>query len=327
LFKSRIGSTIGLVFILIGLFLSYAIPVFAIGDPSGALEIYSCKAFQNLWVNGDQLYVVEYNIPYTTLPSEAASSTFIFSIMSGATTICSIPVNYYRNNIISIYRAPSDNLTWGAPYNCSIGSAPTIIFPSGPPAPALRSLGPASWITGTMSQSKALLGDYLTQLVQDLVNRGWTPSLLTADGKINDSGKLLLSEDIPGITSICPSIFSTYSTTPTFTRETTPTSLQTGFATAMGANLRTTLQGLSLWIMGNANYWMFMGAGGLALLWFVLAGRIFTATGSLPIALVASVPFLFMGTILGLIPVAIMWAVTIIAVLVFGVVFILGRLA
>jgi hypothetical protein len=70
-----------------------------------------------------------------------------------------------------------------------------------------------------------------------------------------------------------------------------------------------------------------VGIFALLIVFFILGGRIFTATGSAPIAMVSSIPLVFIGAAIGIIPFVLLWAIIIVVVLLFAITFILARLA
>ena len=300
-----------------------AFPVFAIDDPD-QIEIISVKVFQNLWETGDQLYFVEYNVEYATEPTEDAEDTYVFQIYDGAAMMAQTPLPYYGVHIVSMYMDASSPLVWGTSYAIRIGGNFSVPFPSGVPE-ARRSLSSTDWIEGDEDASRTLLGNYIIQRAADLEDR-WLGllTLLNASNKLDSLGALTFGECIPGLIDICPEIFETATEQLEFTAETTPTALQTGMTNQMSVRLQDALNDLGtfLGIPGA-----FLGGVALAIIFFILAGRIFTATNSVTIAMVASIPLIFLANIIGLLPVAITWAATIVVIVVFAIVFILGRLA
>jgi hypothetical protein len=170
-----------------------------------------------------------------------------------------------------------------------------------------------------------LLGDYLIQRAADLEDRwGGTITLLTTENKLNSTGSLTFTECIPGLMDICPDIFETSTEQLEFEANTTPTALQTGMTAQMSSRLQGALDDLSSYFGVPA---LFIGGIAFAIVLFILIGRIFTATQSVTIAVVVSMPLIILANMIGLIPIAITWAAVIIVAVVFGIVFILGRLA
>jgi len=70
-----------------------------------------------------------------------------------------------------------------------------------------------------------------------------------------------------------------------------------------------------------------MGGLALAIIFFILSGRIFVATGSPATAMVISMPLLIVGTMIGLLQPVWLFVGGFMVVLLFGILFILGRFA
>lgn len=311
--------------VVVCLMLLVASPVYAVADPD-QIEIISVKVFQNLWETGDQLYFVEYNVEYATEPDEPASDTYSFQIYSdnGTELMAQTALNYYQVHIVSIYCTPSTALVWGTSYQIRIGGNVAIPFPSGTPEER-RSLSSSDWIEGDTDTSRELFGDYIIQRAADLEDRwGGVITLLSTDNKLNETGVVTFGEAVPGLIDICPDIFETAAEQLEYEETTTPTAAQTAATATMSARLQTALNDLGTWLGVPGT---FIGGIGLAIIFFILAGRIFTATNSVTIAVVASMPLIFLGNMIGLLPLAVTWAAVILVVVVFAIVFILGRLA
>ena len=70
-----------------------------------------------------------------------------------------------------------------------------------------------------------------------------------------------------------------------------------------------------------------VAAAGATLLYFILAGRVFVATGSTQAAIVLTIPFLLIGGLLGFIPLSVLFAIGFLIIILFGITFILARFA
>jgi len=91
-----------------------------------------------------------------------------------------------------------------------------------------------------------------------------------------------------------------------------------------GTRLRESLDSFGSWlgISGNA-------FGGLALFMFfaITAGFVFTATGNVHGAILVALPVILLGNFMGLVSFAITWLVVVVVVLLFSILFIMGRFA
>lgn len=92
----------------------------------------------------------------------------------------------------------------------------------------------------------------------------------------------------------------------------------------MGLNLKNAFTNLGEWL---GTPYIVVAAIGAMILFFMLVGRIFVATGSTQAAIALSAPLLVLGAYLGLIPMVIVFAVVFAVLILFGITFILARLA
>jgi hypothetical protein len=69
-----------------------------------------------------------------------------------------------------------------------------------------------------------------------------------------------------------------------------------------------------------------MAGVGLMLVYFILAGRIFVATGSVTAAVVLSIPFILIGNLIGMLPLGVTFAAGMLILVYFGVTFIVAKL-
>src|SRR4030042_568059 len=93
--------------IILGVLLLSVIPsnqCFAVADPDD-IQVYSAKAFENIFETGDMLFVMRYNVEYASEPTEDAEYTFQMQLLNSIdnSLIISRPLNYYQINVHSIY--------------------------------------------------------------------------------------------------------------------------------------------------------------------------------------------------------------------------------
>ncbi len=91
-----------------------------------------------------------------------------------------------------------------------------------------------------------------------------------------------------------------------------------------GTRLRNALDGFGAWLGMSGN-----AVGGIALfgLFALTAGFVFTATGNVHGSILVAIPVILLGNFMGLLSFAITWMVVVIVVLLFAILFIMGRLA
>ena len=241
------------------------------------------------------------------------------------------PLNWYQHNIISIYLTAAEVTTFG--YTLSDELKIRVM---GNPAyfPALTedvnmdtvTLAAANWVNeGSLEGTAEFLAIWCIVLAE-VLEASWSLTLLTTGDKLNSLGMITFQDAIPGLDSICPDIFQVYTTYPDYTDPTYTPTYETDLLGRTGARLTAVLEGLGQWITGKAGMGGLVGGVGLAVLFFVLAGRIFIATGSVPIAIVVSIPFLFVGNVIGILSLSITFIAALIVVVLFAVTFILGRM-
>jgi len=380
-----------------------ATAILAIANPTGT-SIGGVKVFQNIFEDDDILVFVRYDVNYGSEPDLPASSTFLVALYDtdGTTLLYQRALNYYGLNIISIYLSPvqASGLVWESEYVIKVMGNPSIFgeLTEGINL-ATRTLSPLhDYYSGDMETSREGLGIYCIAtaiLIQD--DEDW-PTLVTATGRLNAAGAITFNEAIPGLYTVCPTIYSTAvlpPTKPTVSRTVTLEGTVTGtfsvgetvaggtsgatgtFVTGSqsgegagetiqvthstvtmfredetatggisgatvvisgvvvgeieetsrgrtGARLREALVNLGayLGISGNA-------VGGIALfgVFAITAGFVFTATGNVHGAILVAIPVILMGNYMGLLAFAITWILVVIVVLLFAILFIMGRLA
>jgi len=310
----------GVLFALV-LLLSIVTPVLAVANPD-SIYINSVRVFENLWETDDQLYFVEYEVNYASEPTEEPGDTFLIGIFDGSTVLVTAPIVDYQHNISVIYLDADEALVWGSDYSIKVFGNPTY-FASLVEGTNLRTLLMTAdyWVTGAQEESRGYLGDWCLGVAEDL-EIDWAIDLLTSSGKLNDTGSEKFLEAIPGLNNICPEIFSTV----TFSPEVTTTSFAQTYAKTLTPG--TKLQGIvddlgdTIGVPG-----VLIGGAGLMMLYFILAGRIFIATGNTATAIVLGIPFILAGVLLGLLPLVWVFVAGFTVIVLFAIIFILGRFA
>lgn len=97
-----------------------------------------------------------------------------------------------------------------------------------------------------------------------------------------------------------------------------------GLQRNMGDRFRNALDGFGEWLGIPGSM---VGAAGAAIIYFILAGRVFVATGSTQAAIALTIPFLLIGGLLGMIPLSVIFAIGFLIIILFGITFILARFA
>lgn len=181
----------------------FALPVLAIGNPT-SISMGDLYAFRNVLVSGDQLYFVRYTVNYAVSPSELPSTIYMMAIYSvdGLTPLFTRPLNYYQENIISIYLTPAQALTWGNAYIVRIMGNPGVfpILTEGVNQIS-RTLAP-----GDFHEASDLGSTMLAQA--QILQTDWSITLLSS-GLLNSTGATYFNSAVPGLNNMVPSIYVT----------------------------------------------------------------------------------------------------------------------
>ena len=203
---------------LIGI-LAVPTKVQAIVNPD-SLSILSILAYQGVIESNDILVLARYNIEYTVLPTELASSTFLGRFMDGTTELSSAaPYPYndrgYGEGAISFYWSAAEvteaSLVWGSSYTVRLQGNPSFF--------AVPPFAVNSTITWRPSTATAfhLRNDILTLAFNletawvannvDLVSSTVEGNLLTANGSDYFSNtiidlQLMIPSVFPGLMSV-----------------------------------------------------------------------------------------------------------------------------
>jgi len=321
-------SAVAFILVFMAISLIFPRPVYAIGDAT-YVTIVDASVFQNVWENGDQLYMVQYDIDYTVTPSENANTTFVFQLYNAGAIIDQVPLLAYGNYVCVIYRSAADAFTWGSGYTIRIGGNPSVPFPSGYNAAMNQDeklLSAGYWQTGTFEGTTPdLLGTEVISMSNDIFNRtGGVLDWLTDASLLNTAGALVWNTVAPGLEEVIGKYYEVSTTTPTFTRATMPGTLQTNLDAFGSARLRTAMANLGTWIGVPGGT---LGAVGLGFIFFIAAGRVYVSSNNVAVSIAVASPLLILGSFIGLISVGIMWTMVIVILAVFGVTFIMGRFA
>ena len=302
--------------------------VLAIANPD-SLDLLSVRVYQNLYETGDWLILCEYDIEYAVPPAENATDTFVLVLRDGSNITATGEVVAYNHHIGMIYLGASDvadkGLTWGnSSYNVSVMGHPDYFTDWVEGVNMTTSLLTGKWITGTTSESRDYLGSRILLLAQYLEN-DWGVDLLTDGNQLNEFGGSEVLKAIPYVNFIIPDIFANPSQSPDYTPPDFNPEYEETLLTRAGVRLSAALANMSQWILGRDDMGILFGGLGLAILYFILAGRIFVATGSVPGSIAISIPFLIGGNLIGILPLSITFIAAFFAAIFFAVTFILGR--
>lgn len=213
----RFAGVVGMVLVLL---VAVTSPTFAIDDPTDT-SIKGVKVFQNTFEDDDMLFFVRYDVNYGSDPDPPASDTFVVALYDtdGTTLLYQRPLNYYGFNIISIYLTPvqAGALDWGGEYVIKVMGNPSIFgeLVEGVNM-ATRTLSPLhDYYSGDMETSREGLGIFCIATARILQDDPSWPTLVTDTSKLNAAGAIAFNEAVPGLYTVCPTIYSTAVLPPT----------------------------------------------------------------------------------------------------------------
>ncbi len=311
LFKGIIAGIVAFVLI--------ASPAFAIANPD-SIAITSKRVFKNVFEADDMLFVLYYDVAYAALPAEDANAAFLFNLYGtdGTTLLYSRGIEYYNENIISIYldATAAAALTWGSAYVVKLTGNPAM-FASIVEGDNLvtQSLSPAEWISGTLDTTPDFMYTYLYSVMEAMeAALATTITVSTSEGDVlNSTGRVYFVDGIPGLDAKVPQLFQTSVSNIEVDSIVTTGNLATELAisTQLGASIANAFTLMGSWLGISTAM-----AGGLFIAGVCLFAMylVYLYSGSTTASLVLAIPFLLIGTWSGLIPLAIMYTVAILVV-------------
>jgi len=300
--------------------------VYAISDPD-SISIESVRVFQNIAEADDQLYIIEYKVTYTVEPTEDSRDAFFAGITDGTSMLSTIPLRNYGHSFISIYLDSASALTWeGAGYFVRLSGNPTV-FTSLTLGVNVASVAVVStdWIDGTLSgTTPTLLKDWIIVVVEN-IERSTGVDYVTSGKKLNVTGSSYVEDLIPGIRSHVTGLFGQSAAFPTVPTPTFLYSYQSTLEANRGERLDNALDTLGSLVTGKGGMGSIVGVVLFLLLGITIVGVVYGSTRDITGALVVTLPLLFVGAKVGLIPLALLFIVFFLIVILFSITFILGR--
>jgi hypothetical protein len=309
--------------ILMCVFLALLWPLAAyavVTDPD-SISVVSVRIFQNVWSTGDELFLVEQKVMHSINQSSPSTDTFLVRVTSTSANY-SVPLPYYQHGLSAIYLTAAQAVTWGSTANITVAGNPAF-YPTLTEGVNQRtsSLGPGNWISGTETDSRSYLQAWCVTLADEL-QTSWGITLLDTNDKLNAVGAQYFSAVIPGLTSVCPNLFAVSSDYVTPDTSAHPKTYETDLLSRMGIGLHDAVQGIAN-VIGIP--FTLTGLLLVGIMFFIVAGRIFTATGSPAMTIPIAIPFLFVATIIGLIPLSAVFFVIAVVVVLGAITFVLAR--
>ena len=309
----------GVVLGLLGVILMVTPVGAAPGNPA-SITIGDVAVFRNLLETGDQLWFMRYDVSYATVPTERAEDTYLMAIYApdGTTLLFTRPINYYQHNIISIYLTPAQALTWNGAYVVRIMGNPAVF------GVLIEGINMRSRTLGAGDYREVTdLGTYMLQQAAILQASGW-PVVLTADGVLNVTGATYFNKAIPGLSNVVPEIYMTTTEYPVVVKGNWTHSYEEDLLAKRGTSLNQTFTELGNWL-GTSNNWMALGTAGF--LAVMVGGGVFAATKKPDWAMIFAALTIPACVAIGVVTLSVWWIITFVILILFGVLFLMGRFA
>lgn len=247
--------------------------VYAIGNPENGVSIGDAYVFGNVIEEGDQLYFVRYDVGYDPIPEEDPEDTWQMALFDASDTLVgSRPLNYFQHNIMSMYLTPAQALTWGVANKIRIMGMPAIFSPLTEGVNMrTRTLSP-----GDYYEKEFLAGIMITQA--EILEEDWGITLLDANNRLNDTGKTFFLIAIPGLGTMCPTIFEVITSGIDVTYKNYTQAYRESLKSNTGSKLDTAISDMGKLIGVYNKEWM--GFWLVMLLFLMLAGTIFAGLGN-----------------------------------------------
>jgi hypothetical protein len=341
-FRLKFFNIILALVLAVATILATAIPVFAVATPTYA-TIGSYKVFQNVAETGDALFLCYSKITFSSLPTATEPANFLFSLYgtSGINLIQqranTVPASFIKATENSIYNINSlyftaaqvtSSLVWDSEYYIKTTGSPTVYvsMTEGAHKKTVR-LSASDYIDGTTSVSRNLLRDYIITTMTTMQTEtgvtgtgvylatsqidGATVSILTA------AGRTIISSAIPGIGTVCPTLFSTANNPILLNQPTATGALQSDWSISniWGTSISNAFNGVGTYL--GMSGMMFAGLF-WALIICIVISVIFASSGNNTAALLLTLPFVGIGLYSGFIPIALVLTFAFLMVILVG---------
>lgn len=195
------------------LVLFFATPVLAIDEPD-AISIDGVWVYQNCRETGDQLYLVSYNITYTSPPTEDVSEAYLVRLMDGATELRAVaPYAYhddgYGSGVAAIYFDSEDAPTWQGAYTMKLMGNPLLSWNASAPEESYSAFD--VWQDNDMAITKVVVSGRIIELA-GLLETAWGEDMTN----LSDTGQDVLTayglayfiNVVPYFSEIAPYVFA-----------------------------------------------------------------------------------------------------------------------
>jgi hypothetical protein len=191
-------------------------PVLAAISPPDDISIDAVYVYGNCRQEGDQLYLVQYTITYSSSPGVDSAEAFICRLMDGTSTLQSTyPVAYhddgYGEGVIALYFTAADAPTWEGSYTMELLGNPFEDWSGGIPEDTMLSTAFNLWQDSDITATKSLVAARIITMAFEL-DSSWGVDMVTT----SDAGRNVLTSYaagyfinvVPYISDIAPTVFA-----------------------------------------------------------------------------------------------------------------------
>jgi len=209
-----------------------AVPVLAMDEPD-SVSLSGIKVYSDLITTGDMTIIVPYSIPFTTTPDVRLGDAYLFRMLNTDNSTemgAVVPYPYnelgYGSGIVSFYLATGG--IWDTSYVFRVQQNPSYYET---PQYWDFVIGPSNYESAS-DQSGALKTQLIT-IATDLSLEFGVDLLTSSEGvtTLTQTGELYFLNAIPGLSVMCPDIFSLNLRAPDYTRRSWTTTLAATIAT------------------------------------------------------------------------------------------------
>jgi len=193
--------------------LTFVTPCLAINPPDD-IDIVGVWAYRNCRETGDQLYLIEYSINYTSMPSETATTAFFGRLMDGTTELAStVPFAYfekgYGRGVLAIYFDADDAPAWAGFYTMRFMGNPFLSWNGTIPDVSYTPFD--VWQDNDLGVTKSIISSRVIYLAHELED-DWGVDVVA----VSDAGKDVLTDFglgyfinvIPYLADVAPYIYA-----------------------------------------------------------------------------------------------------------------------
>jgi hypothetical protein len=202
---------------LLGLLLSLVLvsPVLAAINPPDSISINGVWVYRGCKETGDQLYIVDYTIDYTTLPDETSAEAYMCRLLQSNTTLgYASPYPYhdkgYGRGVVAIYFSAAAAPAWQGNFTMELLGSPFCDWNGTLPSYTVVSSNFSLWQDAEPTVQKVAIAGkiiYLATILQGEWGENMTSLSQTGQTVLTPYAAAYFVNVIPYLGDIAPSVF------------------------------------------------------------------------------------------------------------------------